>query len=179
EGGTPAFSLRVILAATLSANYGIYGPAFELAENAPAPPQPGKSDSEEYLHSEKYEIRQRDRHSPGSLAPLITRLNGIRRANIALQSNASLCFHQVDNPNLICYSKCSANSDSIILVVLNLDAFHQQSGWTDLDLSKLKLPASESFVVKDLLLGAQYTWNGPRNFVALQPGTRPAHIFQI
>src|SRR6185437_9610675 len=83
EGGTPAFSLRVILAATLSANYGIYGPAYELAENAPAPPQPGKSDSEEYLHSEKYEIRQRDRHSPGSLAPLITRLNGIRRANIA------------------------------------------------------------------------------------------------
>jgi starch synthase (maltosyl-transferring) len=179
EGGRPAFMLRVILAATLAANYGIYGPAYELAENAPAKPAPGKTESEEYLNSEKYEIRQRDRNAPGSLVPLITALNWIRRENSALHSNSSLHFHSIDNPELICYSKSTAAFENTILVVVNLDPFKQQIGWTDLDLGQLGVSAQESFVVDDLLNNAQYTWHDRWNYVALQPGTQPAHIFRI
>ena len=178
EGGRPAFMHRVILAATLAANYGIYGPAFELAENAPAKPLPGKTESEEYLNSEKYEIRQRDRNTPGSLVPLITRLNWIRRENRALQSNTSLHFHSVDNPQLICYSKTTPDFENVILVVVNLDSFNEQIGMTSLDLDKIGCSPDESFLVEDLLGGAQYTWSY-RNYVALQPGVKPAHIFRV
>jgi starch synthase (maltosyl-transferring) len=179
EGGPPAFAHRVVLAATLAASYGIYGPAYELAENAPAPPAHGRKESEEYLNSEKYEIRHRSRKAPGSLVPLISRLNRIRCNNPALQSNDSLHFHSIDNPNLICYSKSSPNFDNIILVIVNLDSFFQQSGWTELDLAELNLLPNESFIVQDLLHSDQYAWSGRRNYVALQPGTRPAHIFRI
>jgi starch synthase (maltosyl-transferring) len=179
EGGPPAFAHRVILAATLAASYGIYGPAYELAENAPAAPASGRSESEEYLHSEKYEIRQRSREAPGSLVPLITKLNSIRRNNPALQSNDSLHFHSVDNPNLICYSKSSTDLENVILVVVNLDSFCQQSGWTDLDLTKLNLLPDAKFNVQDLLHDAEYAWAGRRNYVTLQPGTTPAHVFRV
>jgi starch synthase (maltosyl-transferring) len=179
EGGRPAFMQRVILAATLSSNYGIYGPAYELAENAPARPAPGKTESEEYLDSEKYEIRQRNRNAPGSLVPLITKLNQIRRSNEALHGNASLHFHEIDNPNLLCYSKSTAGFENAILAVVNLDAFNEQAGWTDLDLSELGLAPSESFIVEDLLTGARYTWRDRRNYVALRPAVQPAHIFRI
>ena len=137
EGGRPAFMHRLILAATLSSSYGIYGPAYELAENAPARPPNGKAESEEYLDSEKYEIRQRNRNAPDSLVPLITSLNRIRHANRALQSNASLHFHSVDNPQLICYSKTTPGFDNTILVVVNLDSFNEQTGWTTLDLDQI------------------------------------------
>jgi starch synthase (maltosyl-transferring) len=178
QGGRPAFMLRVILAATLAANYGIYGPAYELAEDAPARPEEGKSESEEYLHSEKYEIRQRDRNVPDSLVPLITRLNAIRRANRALQANTSLHFHSVDNPQLICYSKTTPGFENTILVVVNLDPFREQAGWTSLDLDTIGCSLHESFVADDLLSGAQYTWRD-RNYVALRPGIQPAHIFRV
>jgi starch synthase (maltosyl-transferring) len=178
EGGRPAFMHRLILAATLAACYGIYGPAFELAENAPAKPPAGKTESEEYLNSEKYEIRQRDRNSPDSLVPLITMLNWIRRENRALQSNASLHFHSIDNPQLICYSKTTPDFENTILVVVNLDSFKEQTGWTSLDLDKIGCSPKESFLVDDLLSGAQYTWSD-RNYVALRPGVQPAHIFRV
>ena len=112
------------------------------------------------MNSEKYEIRQRDRNVPGSLVPLITRLNQIRRANPALQSNHSLHFHPVDNPNLLCYSKSTGNFDNRILTIVNLDAFRQQSGWTDLDLGSLGMPGNERYVVEDLLGGERYAWAG-------------------
>ena len=179
QGGRPAFALRVILAATLAANYGIYGPAYELAENTPATPAPGKTESEEYLNSEKYEIRQRDRNAPGSLVPLITALNQIRRANPALHSNSSLHFHAIDNPELLCYSKSTAGHENTILVAANLDALNEQTGWTDLDLGRLGIAEHESFVVEDLLTGAQYTWRDRWNYVALRPDVQPAHIFRI
>ncbi len=179
DGGRPAFILRLILATTLSANFGIYGPAYELSENAPAKPAPGKTESEEYLDSEKYEIRQRTRNAPGSLVPLITQLNAIRRSNPALQSNASLRFHPTDNPQLICYSKISADKSNAILVIVNLDPVYGQTGWTDMDLAALGLAPGQSFLVDDLLDGAQYTWHDRRNYVALHPATRPAHIFRI
>lgn len=179
QGGRPAFMLRVILAATLSANYGIYGPAYELCENAPAAPAPGKTESEEYRNSEKYEIRQRDRNTADSLVPLITALNRIRRANSALHSNSSLNFHSIDNPELICYSKSTANHENTILVAVNLDAFNEQVGWTDLNLGRLGVPEQENFEIEDLLTGARYTWRDRRNYVALRPGVQPAHIFRI
>ncbi len=179
EGSRPAFELRLILAGTLSANYGIYGPAYELAENVPAIVAPGKTESEEYMNSEKYEIRQRDRNAPGSLVPLITKLNQIRRCNAALQSNESLHFHSIDNPRLICYSKSTSDFENVILTIVNLDASYDQSGWVDLNLGTLDLKPNESFIVDDLLRGEQYVWTGSRNYVALQPGTRPAHIFRV
>jgi starch synthase (maltosyl-transferring) len=171
-GGRPAFMQRVILAATLGANYGIYGPAYELGENLPA--KPG---SEEYLDSEKYEIRHWDRSSSNSLAPLITRLNQIRRDNIALHSDNSLHFHHVDNPNIICYSKSSNGNQ--ILVAVNLDPHQEQAGWIDLDLKQLAIPHNENFEIEDLLTGTRYQWHDRSNYVALRPDVMPAHIFRL
>ncbi|ADW69906.1 alpha-1,4-glucan--maltose-1-phosphate maltosyltransferase [Granulicella tundricola] len=181
-GGRAAHMQRVILAATLTANYGIYGPAYELSENAPMKPGPGKTETEEYLDSEKYEIRQRDRNAPGTLVPLITRLNHIRRANPALQSNNSLCFHKVDNPNLMCYSKSAPDGtggENTILVAINLDVTQEQAGWIDLDLKRLNIPHNENFDIEDLLTGVHYQWHDRSNYVALRPEVQPAHIFRI
>ena len=121
--------IRLILAATLGANYGIYGPAFELCENTPR--EPG---SEEYLNSEKYELKHWDLDSPRSLKDLIARVNRIRRENPALHAIANLRFHETDNPAVICYSKATDDLSDIIIVVCNLDAFHTQTGWVNLDL---------------------------------------------
>jgi starch synthase (maltosyl-transferring) len=178
EGGRSAFMYRLILAATLVSNYGIYGPAYELAENVPAQPPAGRSESEEYLDSEKYQIRQRNRNRPDSLVPLIATLNRIRRENRALQSNTSLHFHSIDNPNLICYSKATPGFENTILAVVNIDSFNEQTGWTDLDLDRLGFSPHESLLVEDLLTGDRYTWRD-RNYVALRPGVQPAHIFRV
>lgn len=179
EGGRPAFMQRVILAATLAANYGIYGPAYELCENIPAKPAAGKSESEEYMDSEKYAIRQRDRNAPNSLVPLIASLNRIRRDNAALQSNLSLHFHSPENPSLLCYSKSTPEHKNTILVAVNLDTFHEQAGWIDLDLEQLGISDNQDFVVEDLLTGVRYRWHGRWNYVALKPEVQPAHVFSI
>ncbi len=182
DGGRTAFMQRLILAATLTANYGIYGPAYELGENAAAKPSAGKTESEEYLDSEKYEIRQRSRNQPHSLVPLITHVNNIRRANLALQSNGSLHFHSVDNSNVMCYSKSAVDSEgrlNTILVAINLDPKQEQGGWIDLDLKVLGIPYNENFDVEDLLTGIHYTWHDRSNYVALRPDVQPAHIFRI
>jgi starch synthase (maltosyl-transferring) len=171
-GGRPAFMQRLILAATLGANYGIYGPAFELGENLPA--KPG---SEEYLNSEKYEIRHWDRSASHSLAPLITQVNQIRRDNPALHSDGSLHFHPADNPNLLCYSKSSGGNT--ILVAINLDPTQEQAGWIDLNLKQLAIPHNENFEIEDLLTGVHYQWHDRSNFVSLKPEIMPAHIFRL
>jgi starch synthase (maltosyl-transferring) len=172
NGGRPAFMQRLILAATLGANYGIYGPAFELGENVPA--KPG---SEEYLNSEKYEIRRWDRAASHSLAPLIAQINQIRRDNPALQSDGSLHFHPADNPNILCYSKSSGGNR--ILVAVNLDPAQEQAGWIDLDLKQLAIPHNENFEIEDLLTGTRYHWHDRSNYVALRPDVMPAHIFRL
>jgi starch synthase (maltosyl-transferring) len=173
-GGRPAFMLRFILAATLGASYGIYGPAFELCENTPF--RPG---SEEYLNSEKYELKHRDLKSNSSLKEFIARINGIRRNNSALHSNHNLRFHPTDNPSLICYSKTTDDLSNIILVIVNLDSFHMQSGFVDLDLHSLGLDANHAFQVHDLLGEGRYLWQGSRNYVELSPESLPAHIFHV
>jgi starch synthase (maltosyl-transferring) len=176
HGGPAAFRLRLVLAATLAANYGIYGPAFELGEHAAR-----ERNSEEYLDSEKYELRHWDLERPGTLAPLIGMVNGIRRANPALQSDWSLRFHRTDNPQLLCYSKRAG--DNVILVVVNLDPRNPQSGWTDLDLAALGVDALHGseprLEVHDLLADARYAWQGRRNYVRLDPAQAPAHIFRV
>jgi starch synthase (maltosyl-transferring) len=174
RGGLPAFRSRLVLATTLAANYGIYGPAFELGENTPA--KPG---SEEYLNSEKYEIKSWDLQNPASLKPLITQLNRIRQQNPALQSNDRLHFHPTDNPSLICYSKRTADGRNLILVVVNLDPFLVQAGWVDLDLDVLGLGPGDTFEVYDLLADRSYPWQGSRNYVALRPAESPAHLFRV
>jgi len=173
-GGRTAFMVRLALAATLSANYGIYGPAFELMEREPR--EPG---SEEYLNSEKYQLRQWDLERADSLRDFITRVNRIRRENPALQGDRALTFHDLDNESLIAYSKTTADHEDSVLTIVNLDPHHTQSGWLDLDLPQLGLPADKSFQAHDLLSGARFLWQGGRNYVSLDPAHTPAHIFRI
>jgi starch synthase (maltosyl-transferring) len=173
-GGLPAFRSQLVLAGTMTASYGIYGPAFELGDNTPT--KPG---SEEYLDSEKYEIKQWNLEDPTSLRPLITQLNQIRQQNKALQSNERLHFHETDNPLLICYSKQTADGSNRILTIVNLDSSLVQTGFVTLDMSVLGMGADDPFVVEDLLSGASYRWQGPRNYVALRPAEAPAHIFKL
>jgi starch synthase (maltosyl-transferring) len=172
------FQQRVILAATLSSNYGIYGPAYELLEGRPAQPAPGKTSSEEYLDSEKYQLRSWDRSDPNSIAPLLTQLNRIRHENPALQRNENLVFHTVPNDNLLVYSKSTNDGADTVLVVVNLDPRNTQSGWLDLNLPALNLPWQGFFDVEDLLTGTRYHWKDQWNYVALNPA-QPAHIFRI
>ena len=173
------FQQRVILAATLSSNYGIYGPAYELLDWQPAKPAPGKTASEEYLDSEKYQIRTWDRTSPDSIAPLITQLNQIRRTNPTLQRNESLHFHPCDNPQILCYSKSTADHANTILIAVNLDPRNEQAATINLDMDKLGLPWQGPFIVEDLLTGTRYNWQNQWNYVALRPQIMPAHIFRI
>jgi len=169
-----AFIVRLVLAGTLAANYGIYGPAFELMEHLPR-----SKGSEEYLDSEKYEIRAWDREREDSLRGIIARLNAIRRANASLHCNGRLEFHDVDNEQLICYSKTTEGFDNVVLAVVNLDPRNAQSGWTSLALDELGLEDDETFEVHDLLTDARYRWTGARNYVELRPHEMPAHVFLV
>ncbi len=173
QGGPPAFRSRLVLAATLSPSYGIYS-GFELAENQAL--RPG---SEEYLDSEKYQLRPRDWDQPHSLAPLITRVNAIRRRHPALRRLRGLRLHGVDTPQLLCYSRSSDDGRDHVLMVVNLDPARPQEGTTHLDLVALGLPWDATFTVRDELTGADYRWHGPHNYVRLDPEQQPAHIFSV
>ncbi len=166
-GGRPAFVIRLMLAATLSSNYGIYGPAFERMVHIAR--EPG---SEEYFDSEKYEVIDWGT-SDDDLSDLIAAVNRIRRENAALQQNLTLQFHETDNEQIVCYSK--AAGDNVIVAIVNVDPQNVQSGWITLDLPDV----SRSFQVHDLLSNARHTWHGARNFVKLDPNVVPAHIFRI
>jgi starch synthase (maltosyl-transferring) len=172
NGGRSTFVARVVLAATLASSYGIYGPPYELQECRPR--NPG---SEEYLHSEKYELRHWKRDTENSLAPLIASLNRTRRDNPALQHDGNLHFHHVDNDNLIAYSR--RHADNTVLVVVNLDPVYTQSGWVDLDLSVLGSDGARAYTLFDTLTGSLYTWDDVRNFVSLDPRKIPAHVFRV
>jgi starch synthase (maltosyl-transferring) len=173
RGGRPAFQARLVLAATLGASYGIYS-GFELSENVPV--KPG---SEEYLNSEKYEVRPRRFDSPNSLADLIARINAIRRERRALQFDHGLQFHDTDNDHLICYSKRTPEGTDPILVVVNLDPDHMQHGHIKLPLSDWKLPLDAEVEAHDLLSDETYVWRGAWNYVRLDPQTRVAHVIAL
>ena len=174
SGLRPVFAARLVLAATLSANYGIYGPTYELLESAPR--EPG---SEEYRDSEKYQLRHWSVESSESLWSLIARMNRIRRDNAALQSDSNLHFCPTDNDQLIAYLKMDSKSGNVVLTVVNLDPHQTQSGWLDLDLGALKLDAEQPYQVHDLLSDQRYNWRGRRNYVMLDPRRVPAHVFRL
>jgi starch synthase (maltosyl-transferring) len=171
-GGRAAFMTRIVLAATLSASYGIYGPAFELGEHRPRAPG-----SEEYLDSEKYQRRLWDLEREDSLASFITRLNRIRREQPALQQDWELEFLTLDNPQMLAYMK-TAGTDAVVVVV-NLDPHNLHSGWLEMPLERLGLQANSSYRMQDLLGGGNYLWQGARNFVALDPQGVVAHVFVV
>jgi starch synthase (maltosyl-transferring) len=178
-GGVAAFAARLVLAATLASSYGIYGPAFEL--QASLPRQPG---SEEYLHSEKYEVRAWDTEDPASLAPLVAAVNAARRANPALQHDGNVRFHGVDNDQLIAFSRhrrprTEGGAANTVVVVVNLDHRYPQTGWVDLDVEALGIDPQKPYGVRDLLTGARFTWAGRRNYVSLDPGRVPAHVLMV
>ncbi len=173
-GGRPAFMIRLVLAATLGASYGIYGPCFELFESQPR--EPG---SEEYLNSEKFELKHWDIERPDSLKDFIARVNRIRRENAALQCDWNLDFYPIDNEQLICYAKFSEDGANIILMVVNLDPHHTQGGWLELPLVELGLDPGQPYQVHDLLGEARFLWHGPRNYVELNPKVAPASIFRL
>jgi starch synthase (maltosyl-transferring) len=173
HGGRPAFTMRLVLAATLAASWGIYGPAFELMDHVARP------GSGEYIDNEKYEFKTWEIDRPDSLAPLIALVNRIRREHPALQQDRTLAFHATDNDALLCYSKRTEDRKDVILCVVNLDPHHTHSGWVELDLEELGVPSDQPFEVLDLLSGASYPWQGGRNFVMLNPWVLPAHVFEI
>ena len=174
HGGRPAFMIRFLLAATLGANYGIYGPAFELCENRAV-----HDGSVEYMDSEQYEIKEWYWNWPGNLAEFIAKVNQIRRSSVALQSNDGVCFHVVENEWILAFTKVDAMRTEVILTVVNLDPFNTQSGWLDLDLGVLGIDQSKAFLANDMLTGTRYLWQGIRNYVSLDPSPMPAHILRL
>ncbi len=172
-GGRPAFIMRLILAATLSSNYGIYGPAFELCEGRALPGR------EEYDASEKYEIKQWEWDRPDNLRDLIARINTIRRENPALQTTFNLEFFDVDNDQMLCYCKASEDLSNILVVVVNLDPFRTQAGWITIPVERFGLGPNQPYLVHDLIGDDRYIWEGERNHVTLDPHIMPAVIFRI
>jgi starch synthase (maltosyl-transferring) len=173
DGPPSAFAERLVLAATMSPSWGMYS-GYELYENEPASPA-----NEEYLYSEKYEIKHRNFDQPGTLVPLITRVNEIRRRHPALQRLRSIQFHGSDNPQIIAYSKISDHGDDVILVVVSLDPYNMQAGTLGLDLGALGLPWDLPFTAYDELSGETYRWLGPNPYVKLEPWARVAHILHL
>ena len=171
HGGRPAFEVRLILAATLSASYGIYS-GFELCEHVAV--RPG---SEEYLNSEKYEIKPRDWNQPGHLKELIAQVNAVRRAHPALQHTSTLQFLPGDNRALLWFSKTW--QDDVVFVVANTTPAFLQHGWVELPIAALGIAPDESYVVEDLLDESSYVWRGAWNYVRLDPAERMAHVFVV
>ncbi|MHB1500451.1 MAG: alpha-1,4-glucan--maltose-1-phosphate maltosyltransferase, partial [Candidatus Dormibacteria bacterium] len=135
--------------------------------------------SEEYLDSEKYQFRPRDFAAAQSLRPLIARVNEIRRQHPCLRQFRRLDFHWTDDPAIVCYSKTTPGLDDVLLMVVNLDPALAHSSTVHLDLAKLGVSSDERFLVRDLLTGEEFTWQGPHNLVSLDPSTFPGHILQV
>jgi starch synthase (maltosyl-transferring) len=173
HGGPAAFRIRLVLAATLGASYGIYGPPYEECQNRALP---GK---EEYLDSEKYQITYWDWEKPTVFREFIALVNRVRKENPALHFDHTLRFYPVDNELLLFYGKMSPDGANLILVVVNLDPHHTQSGWVRMPLGDLGLRWDEPYQVHDLITGARYLWSGEANYVQLDPHGVPAHIFRV
>jgi starch synthase (maltosyl-transferring) len=174
-GGRPAFRVRLLLAATLSPLYGIYS-GFELGENEPL-----HAGSEEYLHSEKYEIRVRDWNAPGNINADIALVNRIRREHRALQLATNLSFHRSENDRMLFYVR-SAVTDAghdDLLVVVNLDPLHTQESMVHVPLDQFGLTPDAPYAVEDLLTGARYVWRGSRNYVRLDPLQQAGHVLKL
>lgn len=172
EGGRPAFCIRAVLAATLSPLYGIYS-GFELCENTPIPGR------EEYLDSEKYHFKGRDWDAPGNIKILVGTLNSIRRQNRAFHSLDNVRFHLAENDNILFYSKASADGENVVFVAVTHDPRNAQSAYVNVPLGDFGIPEGGAYLMEDLLTGETFRWTGARNFIALDPRSRPAHIFRL
>jgi len=172
-GGRNAFMMRLVLAATLSSSYGIYGPAFELLVNEAVQ---GK---EEYLNSEKYELKNWDRDREGNLKDFIARINTIRRENPALQTTYTIRHYNIDNDRILAYGKNTEDYENIILIAVNLDPFHTHSGWITIPIRELGIDPNQPYLVHDLIGDDKYIWQGERNYIEINPNTSPACIFRI
>ncbi len=172
--GRPGFLIRLALAATLGASYGIYGPAFELCDDKPV-----AFGKEEYLNSEKYEIKKWDINRPDSLRDLMGLINQIRHDNPSLHDNRSLRFHSTNNEQLLCYSKQTDDLSNIIMVVVNLDPHHQQTGFVHVPLEMFDLDPQQPYQVHDLITDMRFLWHGADNYVEINPHTLPFHIFRV
>jgi starch synthase (maltosyl-transferring) len=173
RAGRSSFVMRAILASTLSSNFGIYGPAFELCVNEPFP---GK---EEYVDSEKYEVKAWDWDKPGNIKDVLTKLNKIRRDNPALQMTRNIRFCKVNNEQIMAYYKATADYSNIIIVVVNLDPHHKHSGMVELPLHELGIDQAQPYAAEDLLTGEKFIWSGEKNFVELDPAKGGAHIIRV
>jgi starch synthase (maltosyl-transferring) len=173
-GGRTAFMTRLVLAATLGASYGVYGPAFELCVR-----EPKEFGSEEYLDSEKYEIKAWNRDDPSSLRDFIARVNRIRKENAALQNNETLRFHESDSDQVLCFSKHTQDFSNVIFVVVNLDPHHTHGSWVRFPVEEVGLDAPQGFQVHDLLSDARFLWHGARNYLEIDPRVSPAFVFRV
>jgi starch synthase (maltosyl-transferring) len=173
-GGRRAFMTRLVLAATLGASYGIYGPAFELCVK-----EPKEFGSEEYLDSEKYEIKGWNLDDPLSLRDFIARVNRIRKENPALQSNETLRFHESDSDQVLCFSKHRSDFSNVIFVVVNLDPHHTHGSWVHFPIEEVGLEPRQGFQVHDLLSDARFLWHGSRNYLEIDPRVSPAFVFRV
>ena len=172
KGGRQAFLIRAVLATMSCPVYGIYS-GFELCENTPIPGR------EEYHESEKYQFKARDWNCPGNIKEFLTRLNAIRRQNRALQEYTNLRIQTAENDNILCFSKATAALDNLILVAVTVDPWQPQTAFVHVPLADFGIGETDAYVVEDLLTGERFSWRGSRNFIALNPYTRPAHIFRI
>lgn len=168
-----AYVARLVLAATASSNYGIYGPCFEYMEHSSL-----EENSEEYLNSEKYEIKHWEAPKE-NLKELIALVNSIRKGNTALQFTRNLTIIPNDNPQIISYAKQSPINDNLLMIVVCLDPQHTQSGWLSIPSEQLGLPTDQPYLVQDLLSGDKYMWQGNSAFIELNPFVIPAHIFKV
>jgi starch synthase (maltosyl-transferring) len=202
QGGRAAFRVRLLLAGTLSPLYGIYS-GFELVENVPVRPA-----SEEYLDSEKYQLRPRNYQADGNINADIARLNAIRRDQPALQRLANLTFHLSENPAILFYRKspgeiptqwsgsyprpvpapivqsitgagATGHATGNILVAVNIDPHHVQETMVHVPIHEMGIDDDQPYVVHDLLTGARYQWRGVRNYVRLDPGYQPGHLLLV
>ena len=169
--GRPAFKMRLVLAATLSPSYGIYS-GYELCENEAVP------GTEDYLNSEKYEIRTRDWHAPGNINEFIARINAIRRENPCLGMLTNLRFLETDDDEILFYAKTTADRGNVILVAVNLDPSQPHQCTAVVPPEIVGVAAGESYGVTDLVTGSSWTW-GERNYVRLDPAVEPAHILLV
>jgi len=172
-GNRACFQMRLVLAATAAGSYGIYGPPFELCVSEAVP------GTEEYRRSEKYEVRSWDLEAPGHIRETVRALNEIRRASPALTRGGPPRFLPVDNDRLIAFERRDEESGDVVVVVVNLDPDHPQSGWLEFDPGTRTSTGDDAYQVEDLLGGSRHLWHGRHNYVSLDPTAMPAHVFRV